>query len=616
MPGIGIWPIQITVKGWKRWVPIAGLLALTVIVACTQRFANDSPELILLVLPILLCAYREGFALGVVATVIGEGTAFAMDPDYDCWQDILQWFALIIAGVLVSALCQSMRSAKARAEAAAREAKESEGRFSASFFQSPLPLTLTNLATNRYTEVNAAFVKLSGRPREELLGASVTELGIFPDQTRMSRRLQRTGIVRNDPTKLRRKDGDLRDVVLSLDMLFIGSEPHSLTTLIDITDKLKTEAALRTSEDQLRQTQKMDSLGMLAGGIAHDFNNLLAVIATNASVLGEIVTDDEGKSLVEDIETTVTRAAGLTRQLLAFSRKQVAAPVSLDLNATISDTHKMLRRMIGEDVRLVTSYEPDLPHVMIDPGLVVQVVMNLAVNARDAMPRGGKLSISTRATNSSVILMVSDTGTGMPADVRARIFEPFFTTKGVGKGTGMGLSVVHGIVQQAHGAIEVTSAPGEGTTFQIKFPAVPETGNTIEIPVLEASRGHETILVVDDDDFVRKAATRALSARGYKVLEASNGQAALRALDRQRVDLVLTDVVMPNMDGRELAELATAAHPHLAIIYMSGYTDDAVIHHGVSRGEVDFVEKPFRVNTLAGKVRSVLDHKRPRAMAS
>ncbi|HEY0254814.1 MAG TPA: ATP-binding protein [Kofleriaceae bacterium] len=605
---------------WRRHIPIVGFLALTALTAIAQHvfgIDDDEPaQLIVLILPILLCAYRGGFVPGMIATVLGEAISFGLDPDLDDWQDMVRWAALLVVGGMVSALSQSMRSARARAEEAAIAAKESQGRFSASFDQSPLPLTLTNLATNRYTEVNAAFVKLSGRTREELVGASVADLGIFPEQARMTRRLQRTGIVRNDPQKFRRSDGELRDVVLSLDMIFIGKAPHSLTTLIDITEKLRTEAALKTSEDQLRQTQKMDSLGMLAGGIAHDFNNLLAVISTNASVLGEIVTDDEGRSLVDDIEQTVQRAAGLTRQLLAFSRKQVAAPISLDLNSTISDTHKMLRRMIGEDVKLLTSYEPDLPHVMIDPGLVVQVLMNLAVNARYAMPRGGTLSVTTRATNTNVILVVSDTGTGMPPDVRARIFEPFVTTKGVGKGTGMGLSVVHGIVQQANGTISVSSTPDQGTTFEIKLPAVPETGNTIEIPVVEATRGSETVLVVDDDDFVRKAATRALIARGYKVLEASNGQAALRALDRQRVDLLLTDVVMPNMDGRELVELATAAHPELVIIYMSGYTDDAVVRHGVSRGEVDFVEKPFQVKTLSAKVRSVLDHKRPRAMAS
>ena len=600
--------------GWRRWVPIT-LLAMTATAWAQHTVGMDSNEpgqLIVLIFPILLFAYRGGLVPGLVATGVGAVASFALDPVIDSVSDVVRWSALLIVGVMVSLLSESLRKERLRAEQSARDATASEQRFAASFMQSPLPLTLTNLKTNRYTEVNNAFVKLVGRTREEMIGASVNELGIFPEQARVTRRLHQSGLVRNDPTTVQHKSGGLRDVVLALDMIAIGDQPHSLTTLIDITEKLKTEAALKTSEDQLRQTQKMDSLGMLAGGIAHDFNNLLAVIATNASVLTEVLPDmdAEARELVDDIETTVTRASGLTRQLLAFSRKQVAQPVSLDLNTTISETHKMLRRMIGEDIKLVTSFEPDLPHILIDPGLVVQILMNLSVNARDAMPRGGKLSVETRSTNSHVILTVADTGVGMPAEVRSRIFEPFFTTKGVGKGTGMGLSVVHGIVQQANGRIEVDSKPDQGTAFRIIIPLVPETGNTIDIPIIEASRGKEVVLVVDDDDYVRKAATRALVARGYRVHEASNGQAALRQLDRTKIDLLLTDVVMPNMDGRELVELATAAHPELKFLYMSGYTDDAVVRHGVQRGEVDFVEKPFRVATLTTKVRQVLDHVR------
>jgi CheY-like chemotaxis protein len=289
---------------------------------------------------------------------------------------------------------------------------------------------------------------------------------------------------------------------------------------------------------------------------------------------------------------------------------------------TVNETRKMLRRLVGDDIVLTTSLEPDLGRVRVDPGYLVQVLMNLAVNARDAMPRGGTLSITTRnapitaehasrhprvRAGAGVMIEVADSGIGMTPDVIAHIFEPFFTTKEHGKGTGMGLAVVHGIVEQAGGFIEVESEVGVGTTFRVYLPAVDAEADQADISAAIAL-GSETILVVDDDDYVRRSAARALRARGYQVIEAGSGALALEQLESgTRVDLLLTDVVMPGMDGRQLAEAARARFPGLRVLYTSGYTDDSVVRHGVMHGEVELIEKPFRIDALAKKVRQVLD---------
>jgi two-component system cell cycle sensor histidine kinase/response regulator CckA len=381
-----------------------------------------------------------------------------------------------------------------------------------------------------------------------------------------------------------------------------GTAVRIAGTIADITER-------RALEEQLRQTQKMESLGMLAGGIAHDFNNVLAVIASCSGMLGDSIPHDSpDRELVDDIDGAVERASGMTRQLLAFSRKQVSAPVVIDLNATVNDTRKMLRRMVGEDVLLSTSLDPDLRRVRVDPSNMVQILMNLAVNARDAMARGGSLQIQTRNEGDQVVLSVTDTGAGMAPDVRDRIFEPFFTTKAIGKGTGMGLAVVHGILDQAGGRIQVQSSVGSGTTFQVFLPAI-DGATTIVGEQPRVGHGVENILMVDDDDYVRRAAARGLRAHGYTVHEARDGQAALQLLGQRgaKIDLLLTDVVMPGMDGRALAEAARAKDPDLQVLYMSGYTDDAVLRYGVKQAEVDLIEKPFGIQALAGKVRQVLD---------
>jgi signal transduction histidine kinase len=382
----------------------------------------------------------------------------------------------------------------------------------------------------------------------------------------------------------------------------------------------------RLLENQLRQAQKMEAIGRLAGGVAHDFNNLLTAIFGYADLLREEL--PEGSSArqdTEEIRKAAERAAGLTRQLLAFSRQQVLEPVVVNLNDLVEEFDKMLRRLIGEDVALRTAPAPDLGNVRADPGQLQQVLMNLVVNARDAMPTGGELLIETANADltdayaelhqpvipgSYVMLAVSDTGIGMNADTRARIFEPFFTTKEKGRGTGLGLSTVYGIVKQSGGYIWVYSEPGRGTTFKVYLPRVDAPARTAEQPRgTRTLAGTETILLAEDDDMLRPLTKGLLRKLGYVVLQAANAEEALEAAARHDgpIHLLVADVVMPGASGRELARRLADSRPHTKVLYVSGYTDDAIVRHGMLEPGLAFLQKPFTPDTLARKVREVLD---------
>src|SRR2546421_9310028 len=383
----------------------------------------------------------------------------------------------------------------------------------------------------------------------------------------------------------------------------------------------------RNLEEQLRQSQKMEAIGQLAGGVAHDFNNLLTAINGYSSLALQRVDDDSPiKPYLEGVEKAGDRAANLTRQLLAFGRKQILQPLALDLNSVVSDMNKMLRRLIGEDIALMAKLASDLKKIKADPGQVEQVLINLVVNARDAMPTGGSLTIETANVDLDqeyasrhvgiqpgrfVMLAVSDTGSGMDETTRARIFEPFFTTKEKGKGTGLGLSTVYGIVQQSSGSIWVYSELNQGTSFKVDLPELPSDGsaNVVEFTIDVIESGSETILLVEDEEVVRGLTTNILEGAGYQVIAASGGaEAAKLCADRNElIDLLLTDVVMPQTSGREVAEQLTKMQPGLKVLFMSGYTDEAIVHHGVLDANVEFIQKPFTPVGLSKKIREVLD---------
>jgi signal transduction histidine kinase len=386
-------------------------------------------------------------------------------------------------------------------------------------------------------------------------------------------------------------------------------------------------AERRRLEEQVRQAQKMEAIGRLAGGVAHDFNNLLTIIISFSElILLRLPAGHEVRTFVEEILKAVDRSSSLTRQLLTFSRRQVVVLKVLDLNSVVRGTEKMLQRVIGEDVTLETVLAENLGPVRADAGQIEQVLVNLAVNARDAMPQGGKLTIATNNIDLDevytrlnvaakpgphVLLAVSDNGCGMTAEVKARIFEPFFTTKGPGKGTGLGLATTQGIVSQLGGHIEVYSEENMGTSFKIFLPrladsARPDSGDAMLQPV---RGGTESILLVEDDPQLRSLLRDTLRDSGYAVLAAGDGNEALRLLEQHRgpLDIIVTDVIMPNMGGRQMVEQVVTTFPRAKVLYLSGYTDDAVVRHGILHDQVPFLQKPFTSVTLRRKVREVLD---------
>jgi PAS domain S-box-containing protein len=481
---------------------------------------------------------------------------------------------------------------------------------------------------------NPAVRDVFGYAPEEVIGRNIAMLQ--PERLRQGHRDGVARYLRTGVKKLNwratelvglRKDGTEVPIEVAFNDMQMNGKHWFVGFMRDVTERKKAEEALHQSEERLRQSQKMEAIGKLAGGIAHDFNNLLtAITGYSELLLGQMQPDSRARKNAEEIRKAAFRAAALTHQLLAFSRRQMLTSKVLNLNAVVMDLESMLRRLIGEDIAFTIVPGSALGQVKADPSQIEQIVLNLVVNARDAMPKGGTLTIETANVEldeayagrhetflpgSYVLVAVSDTGCGMDAPTRSRIFEPFFTTKEPGKGTGLGLATVYGIVKQSDGYIWVYSEPGQGSVFKIYLPRlkhVSDKGSTEAERVLPP-RGTETILLVEDEEVVRALVGDILTGNGYQALLASHSEEAFRLSGRHEgpIHLMVTDVVMPGMSGRELAERLASSRPLMKVLYISGYTDDAVVRHGVLVEGTAFLQKPFTPDTLLRKVREVLD---------
>jgi two-component system, cell cycle sensor histidine kinase and response regulator CckA len=472
--------------------------------------------------------------------------------------------------------------------------------------------------------LNDALCAFIGMPRDQLIGQSgmpIENKEVAEHLWKMEEEVFITGRESLSEDNVIDRQGNTHIVLTKKSPLTAKNGEQQIVGIIhDITEYKLLEA-------QLLQSQKMEAIGVLAGGVAHDFNNLLNIINGYSELaLEELDPDNPIRKSIEPIRDAGQRAATLTSQLLAFGRKQILQPEILDLNAVIENMSSMLRRMIGENIDFISKTQPDLGKINADPGKIQQIILNLVVNARDAMPGGGKLVIETANVDFKkdillknsmlkpghyVMMAIGDNGIGMDARTKARIFEPFFTTKSKGKGTGLGLSIVYGIVNQSNGFIQVTGEPGAGATFSIYFPKI--EGGDVRVPpeitTVAEKGGSETILIAEDEDAVRSLVRLILRDRGYHVLDATDGLDALRIAQDYagKIDLIVTDVVMPGMSGHTLVVRLRATRPDIRALYVSGYTDDAIVHHGILDADIVFLQKPFSVDGLVRKVREVLN---------
>ncbi|MBN2506505.1 MAG: PAS domain S-box protein [Verrucomicrobia bacterium] len=511
------------------------------------------------------------------------------------------------------------------------ELAQSRERFERIFQSNPAAIGICTLAEERFLDVNESFLRLVGYDREEVIGLSADTLGLWNDHAehaRLIQQLQQQGAVANHEIRLRTKQDQVRDTLVSVERIQLGADRCLVFLLLDITVR-------KRLEEQFLQVQKMESLGTLAGGVAHDFNNLLTILHghANLALAAEPLPARTVDSLHQIMEAT-GRAANLTRQLLTFSRKQPIQPRLLNLNEVVNNLTKMLRRIIGEDVLLEVPNCPPVPYIVGDVGMIEQIIVNLAANARDAMPQGGSLRIRTKTVRLDpaqaqqrpgarpglfVRLSVRDSGVGIPPAVLPRIFEPFFTTKEIGKGTGLGLAIVHGIVQQHQGWIEIESRPDHGTTFRLYFPAsnLKKSADLDTNLLPKVCGGTETILLVEDDPAVRNLVQQILTRYGYTVLLAASGAEALELWNAQhpRLDLLLTDVVMPGgLSGRQLAARLRDLKPGLKVIFTSGYSPEVAGATDPKDASVQFIPKPYLPHNLARVVRDCLDGKPPQTL--
>ena len=508
--------------------------------------------------------------------------------------------------------------------------RQSEESYRNIFQNAQVGLFRTRISDGKILESNDQLARMFGyNNREEFIAEYATWKNYVDPGTRerMLEQIHQNGFIENFEARFYRKD---RSIFWARYSARLYPEQGWIEGVAqDITEHKRVEEERAKLQEQLQQAQKLESIGRLAGGVAHDFNNMLSVVLGYGEIiLGDLHQEDPLRDKVQEMVNAGQRAKALTSQLLAFSRKQTLQPQVLDLNNQIRNTEKMLRRLLAEDIELSLIMAKDLPRVLFDPGQLDQVIINLAANARDAMPKGGRLLIETSVVHLDeayaaahheinpgkyVMLAFTDTGYGMDQETLSRVFEPFFTTKKKGEGTGLGLSTVYGIVKQSNGHIWVYSEPGNGTTFKVYLPPTEAKPKTqAEIVISPAPSGGEHILVVEDELSVRNLMKMLFSSLGYTVTIAANGDEALRLVEKMGVkpDLVITDVVMPKMSGKELIDRLRKTYPHLKALFMSGYTDNAIVHHGVLDPDTPFIQKPFNIQEIGKKVREVLGSNR------
>jgi PAS domain S-box-containing protein len=581
-------------------------------------------RLVVFAVAVMVSAWYGGWKPGLVATsfAVTVNAYFALNgvkTDAEYRKAVIHLALFIFVALLICSFNAALRSAQ---EGLSR----SESNFRSLVTNAPYGIFRCD-TTGTLLDVNPAFIHMLGYTSEnDLIGSTLESLSRNVEDSRnLSAQFKSLHNIAGLVIEFTCKDGSAAVVRLSGRAI----RENSSSSIYELfAEDVRENRAL---EQQLRQSQKMEAIGRLAGGIAHDFNNLLMVISGYCEFLLERLGPDPVlRGPAQEISNASERATSLTRQLLAFSRKQMLDPKILDLNAVVTENLKMLTRLIGEDIDLVMVPGIDLGAVKADPGQVEQVIMNLAVNARDAMPRGGKLTIETSnlAIDESygryagvkpgeyVMLAISDTGTGMDTDTQSHIFEPFFSTKGT-KGTGLGLSTVYGIIKQSGGYIWVQSELDKGTTFKVYLPRITETQELVALEpsriVSNAALPNETILLVEDETNLRRMARQYLENQGYSLLEAADGAAALQICVAHRgpIHLLLTDVIMPGMNGRELAQRLAALRPEAKVIYMSGYTENAIGHNGTLDAGITLLQKPFTLQSLKEKIREVLDSKTP-----
>ena len=641
-----------------RWIWAARLAAFGVLIAVAFSVmgAHDGfrsitmlslPGLLLIAVMLLRAVDYLVIAGATLLTVTGLGVAeiYGLIPTVPIVRTPTDYYTVLLVDLILVVIAifggllahdarlnlAGIRASVRQLAAANRELGRSEAKYR-SFIELAVDAIFVVGRDGTILEANRQASAITGVARVQLLGAPMTTIiaAVEPEGNPFPLEVLAQGVAIMRPCRIGRPDGAVVDAEIHAAMLPEGS---ILCACRDISERIQAGEERRRLQAQLMQSQKMESIGRLAGGIAHDFNNLLTVInGYSRMLLGTLDGDDPGRESLEEIYKAGERAASLTQQLLAFSRKQILQPRVFDFDRVVSELQPMLPRLVGEDVELCFKLQAGAATVYADPHQLEQVIMNLAVNARDAMPDGGRLGIETtvvergerdaqshpgKRAGRCVMLSVSDNGVGMDEATRRHIFEPFFTTKGVGIGTGLGLSMVQGIVEQSDGYVEVDSELGRGTTFRIYLPTVEDTrnhaGEPADVPVpiaipVPADTGPATVLVVEDHADVRNYSVRALASRGYRVMQAENAGEALLLCDREleRIDLVLTDVVMPNMSGRELADRLAEQRPGIKVLFMSGYTGDATMRHGILLKGAEFIQKPFSPDQLADKVRQVL----------